>query len=307
MLRASPRKRGRPANMGHMMDWFVLSLLTAFATATQDALVKKWLSETSSYEMALFPMIYSLPVFLLALLWIPVPSLDSTFWGSFLACLPFDAVALLLYMEAIRIAPLSLTLPYLAFTPVFILITGSLVLDEMPDLVGVMGILLTVVGGYILNSRSEDSDFLAPIRNILRERGSWMMCIVAFLYAFASVFGRQAVLHSSPIFFASLYYTVLTVGLTIILTALGKAFPRTLVRGYKRGILVGLILFAHAVLHNSAMALTKASYMISVKRLNVLFGVLYGGILFRESHMARRLVGAALMVAGAVMISLWGD
>lgn len=289
------------------MNWFVLSLLTAFTAATQDACVKKWFSETSPYEMALFPLLYSLPVFLLILPWIPQPQLDGTFWWSLLACLPFDGVAFLLYMEAIRIAPLSLTVPYLAFTPVFILVTGKVVLQEVPNFAGVAGILMTVAGSYILNSDSGDRSFLAPFKNILRERGSWLMCIVAFLYSFASVFGKQAVLHSSPIFFACVYYLVLSVCLLIILCGLGKASIRTLACGYRLGAVVGLILVAHAVLHNSAIALVKASYMISVKRLNVLFGVLYGGILFRESHMTRRLLGAILMVGGAVMISLWGD
>lgn len=290
-----------------MMNWLVLSLLTAFTSATQDACVKKWFSQTSPYEMALFPLLYSLPVFLLILSWAPLPRLDGTFWWSLLACLPFDGAAFLLYMEAIRIAPLSLTVPYLAFTPVFILVTGKVVLQEVPNFAGVAGIIVTVLGSYILSSDPKDSGFLAPFRNILRERGSWMMCIVAFLYAFASVFGKQAVLHSSPIFFACLYTIILSLALLIILSVLGKASIRTLARGYKLGALAGLILVAHAVLHNSAIALTKASYMISVKRLNILFGVLYGGIVFGESHMARRLLGAILMVGGAVMISLWGD
>lgn len=289
------------------MNWFVLSLLTAFTAATQDACVKKWFSKTSAYEMALFPLLYSLPVFLVFLPWIDRPPLDATFWWSLLACLPFDGTAFLLYMEAIRIAPLSLTVPYLAFTPVFMLVTGKVVLQEVPNLAGAAGIVLTVVGGYILNSDPANAGFLAPFRILARERGSWMMCIVAFLYAFASVFGKRAVLHSSPMFFSCVYYIVLSLSLIIILSLLRKVSLRTLAAGYRRGVLAGLILFCHAVLHNSAIALVNASYMISVKRLNVLFGVLYGGILFRESHIARRMLGALLMVGGAVIISLWGD
>ena len=289
------------------MEWFALSLLTAFAAATQDACVKKWFAHTSPYEMALFPLLYSLPAFLVILPFVPRPQLDGTFWWSLAACLPFDGVAFLLYMEAIRIAPLSLTVPYLAFTPVFMLITGELVLQEVPNAAGIAGILVTVAGGYILNADPGGTGVLAPFRNILKVRGSWMMCLVAFLYAFASVFGKQAVIHSSPIFFACVYYIILSLGLLIILTALRKISLRSLGSGWKLGALAGLILLAHALLHNSAIALVKASYMISVKRLNVLFGVLYGGILFKESHLTRRLVGALLMVGGAVVITLWGN
>lgn len=289
------------------MEWFILSLLTAFAAATQDACVKKWFSHTSTYEMALFPLLFSLPAFLLILSFVQQPALDGTFWWSLAACLPFDGVAFLIYMEAIRIAPLSLTVPYLAFTPVFMLVTGKLVLQEVPNAAGMAGILVTVAGGYILNADPADTGLLAPFKNILKVKGSWMMCLVAFLYAFASVFGKQAVLHSSPIFFACVYYIIFSLALLIILFLLRKVSILSIRRNWRLGALAGLILLAHALLHNSAIALVKASYMISVKRLNVLFGVLYGGILFKESHIARRLVGALLMVGGAVMITLWGN
>jgi drug/metabolite transporter (DMT)-like permease len=47
--------------------------------------------------------------------------------------------------------------------------------------------------------------------------------------------------------------------------------------------------------------------MIAIKRLSVLFGVIYGGVLFREAHMRIRLFGAVLMLAGTVLILLFGE
>ena len=39
----------------------------------------------------------------------------------------------------------------LSFTPVFMILTGALVLDEMPNAWGLFGIVIICVGGYILN------------------------------------------------------------------------------------------------------------------------------------------------------------
>ena len=47
-------------------------------------------------------------------------------------------------------------------------------------------------------------------------------------------------------------------------------------------------------------------YMISVKRLSALIGIIYGRLFFKEKHIAMRLVGAGLMLAGAVLITVWG-
>lgn len=43
--------------------------------------------------------------------------------------------------------------------------------------------------------------------------------------------------------------------------------------------------------------------MISVKRLSVIIGLIYGGVIFREENLAVRTTGTLLMVAGAVVIT----
>jgi drug/metabolite transporter (DMT)-like permease len=44
--------------------------------------------------------------------------------------------------------------------------------------------------------------------------------------------------------------------------------------------------------------------MIAVKRTSLLFGILYGALIFREPGLARRLPAGGLMVAGVALILL---
>jgi len=69
------------------MLWLILSLLTALAVASQDAWVKKHFAHLTAYDMLAFPCLFSLPLFLLAMLFVPVPPLDQTFYWSFLILL----------------------------------------------------------------------------------------------------------------------------------------------------------------------------------------------------------------------------
>jgi uncharacterized membrane protein len=46
--------------------------------------------------------------------------------------------------------------------------------------------------------------------------------------------------------------------------------------------------------------------MISVKRLSVIIGLIYGGVIFKEKNLKVRTIGTLLMVAGAVIITIWG-
>ncbi|HJO56158.1 MAG TPA: hypothetical protein QF423_05745 [Candidatus Scalindua sp.] len=45
--------------------------------------------------------------------------------------------------------------------------------------------------------------------------------------------------------------------------------------------------------------------MVQVKRLSILFGVIYGVILFRETNIRERLLGATVMVSGIIMITVF--
>lgn len=60
------------------------------------------------------------------------------------------------------------------------------------------------------------------------------------------------------------------------------------------------------LLHAFAISLIKAAYMISVKRLSVIIGLIYGGVIFKEKNLAIRTTGTLLMVVGAVLITLKG-
>ncbi len=288
------------------MLWFTLSFLTALAVASHDAWVKKFFSDLSTYEMLAYPMIYSLPLLVLMLPFVPVPSLDAIFVRAFLISLPINGIGFFLHLRAIQVSPLSLTLPYLSFTPVFMILTGALVLNEMPNAWGILGIGVICVGGYILNLAPERHSVLEPIKAVLREKGSWLMLIVAFAYSLGAVFGKQAIVHSSPLFFAITFFTILNIFLLALFRVWGKIKMQTFATRRDKGIVVGLLFFAHILLHAFAISLTKAAYMISVKRLSVIIGLFYGGVIFKEKNLAVRTVGTLLMVAGAVLITIWG-
>jgi uncharacterized membrane protein len=45
--------------------------------------------------------------------------------------------------------------------------------------------------------------------------------------------------------------------------------------------------------------------MLSVKRTSLIFGVLYGWLLFKEGNIRERLLGTVVMLAGVVLIAMF--
>jgi len=278
------------------MLWILLAIATALCVATQDAWVKMHFSHLSSYEMAVVPMFFSFPMFAVTLFFIQVPPLDRIFLVCFLVSLPLNAICFTLYMRAIQISPLSLTLPYLAFTPVFTIIPGYLFLGELPNVWGGAGTLLTVLGSY--------AGFRSAHR--IREPGAILMLIVAFLFGFAVVIGKVGIVHSSVMFFTVLFFATLNCSMVLLLWIAGKVSLKTFAEKPAMGLAAGGLLFLHAVFHGWAVSLTKVVYMISVKRLSILIGVLLGGVFFNEKNIPIRAAGTLLMLAGAVIIMIIG-
>jgi drug/metabolite transporter (DMT)-like permease len=289
------------------MTWFIFSLLTAIAVASQDAWVKRWFSHLSAYEMFLYPLAYVLPLTAASLLFVPVPPLDRVFWISFAASLPLNAIPFILYMKAIKESPLSLTLPYLAFTPVFMIATGFLLLDELPDPWGIGGIAAVCIGSYVLHMETGQRSVLDPFRAMARESGSRLMLLVAFIFSFSAVVGKLAILHSSVLFFQMAFFSVLGLTLLLLFSAGRMVSVKRLAAMPVKGAAAGALLFCHILFHGYAISLTKAAYMISVKRLSILFGVLYGGMFFAEANIRIRFAGALLMVAGTALILLTAE
>ena len=206
----------------------------------------------------------------------------------------------------LKLSPLSLSIPFLSFTPVFMIFTGFLILDESPNIWGICGISFVVTGSYVLYSSKIKYGYLAPFRAIRKEPGSWLMLVVAMLYSILAVLGKKAIQHSSPIFFGFFFLASVNITILILFPLLAKIKWNVLFKMPGRGICVGFTLYLHILLHVLAISMVKAVYMISVKRMSIVFAVIYGWLLFRETDIKSRMLGAVLMFLGIIVITLLG-
>ena len=177
------------------MLWIVFALITALSLSTADTLSKKAMIKSDEYIIAWVREGYALPFIALSFFFIPIPHLDRTFWTSVLILLPLEITALILYVKAIKTSPLSLTIPFMALSPVFIIIIAFFLLGEWPDKSGFLGIFLITAGAYLLNAKASNLGLLGPIKAIAKERGSVLMIIVAIIYSITSTIGKIAVQH----------------------------------------------------------------------------------------------------------------
>ena len=285
--------------------WIFFGLLSAFAFATNNALLKKMFTRHNEYLVTWLAYFVAAILLLAILPLTTIPRIDSEFWSAIFIALPLEIIAIILYIKALKDSPLSLTLPFLSLTPVFLIGMSYLLVGEKVSALGALGIVCITIGGYTLNIRELRKGIFQPFVAIFRERGSVYMILVALIYSITASLGKKAITHSSPIFFAIIYWTGFFLLLTPVTLYVTKKEWKLVRRSeiVKAALLPGICEFVATLSYVMGLSLTKVAYLISVRRLAVLIGVFYGFVLFKESEIVERFLGATLMLAGFVMLA----
>lgn len=281
-----------------------LALLSAVLWAMLDA-QRKVLSRSLSPQAAVvFVCAGAAVLFGLGLLWSPPTAWPpGRFWAALLGSATLNLVANLLFFRAVQHSPLSLTIPYLSFTPVFMLLSGALWLGEWPRWLAVCGVFTVMLGAILLNPHKEGR--FAPLKALLHERGSLYMLCVAFLWSNTGPFEKIAI-QSGPL-------PLLCVGVNLFMALPLAAFllltkPQELKEGLRhlpQSLGASLTMTLATLTQLLAFRLLYVAYVDTIKRSGAIFAVLIGYFFFKERPLRPRLLGASIMVSGVLLV-IWG-
>ena len=289
------------------MNWFVLSLVCAYFMSTSETLSKLLMRDNDEWTTGTAMVALALPFLLPLLVGRGTLPLSRDLILLIAIQIPFEILAYYVYLSAIRIAPLSLSVPYLSFTPVFTILTAALLLQESISGQGFLGILMVTIGAYVLNIEHLAHHPLAPLKAIFKTSGSRRMLVVALIWSLTSTLGKKGVQLSDPMFFGVFYMIALSIPMLSIAGWRIKRGTATVNLKGRNSIwfmLGGLATALSTVAHFHAIQIAPVSYMISVKRTSLIFSVLYGGLIFKEEHIRRRLLGTSIMLSGVVILYL---
>jgi len=283
--------------------WFTLGILSGLFFALMGLVNKKILVATDAYINSFGEAFFALPFLILALIlfgsW---ADFGPGFWPAFSITLALNVVGSYLFMKSLSLEEMSSVLPLLSFTPVFLIFTSAVFLGEFPSFLGIFGIVLIVCGSYFLNLKN-GSGILGPIKSLLQSKGSQLMMITAFLYAFTSNFDKMAILNSNP--FTFLVTTRIAASVIFLILILKKS--KVGIRGIKINFnylsIIGFFSAISLLTQMLAINMAIVPYVISLKRTSGFFGVIFGFLAFREKNFVPKIIGSVLMVAGVILIS----
>lgn len=267
-------------------------------------------------------------IFLLTLASAPLFALDVALGGGVriqpayyapaAGSLLLNIAAQLAFVESVRIAPLSLTVPLLSLTPAFTTVLGFVVLGERPGPAAWLGVALVVagalwlqLGGRTAGDGGQGEAIAEPphrgyLAAILASPGAWLMALVAFLSSLTIPLDKLAIRHASPPFHGLFLTAGGALGTFAILAARRRLAE---VKGIRAGWLpfIGSLVGATLELgfQLTAIGMLLVSVFETLKRgLYNLLALTLGRAVFGEPLTWAKLAAALLMAGGVALILL---
>jgi len=288
------------------LTWGLLfGLLTAAAWSTLDALRKRLSGRLSPELLALALTLGPAPLFITLAAWQGVVPQEPVHLAIAGACGLLYAAANILFFWALRLSPLSATVPMLALTPALTALVAGLLLGERLSFAGGVGIAAVVIGAvFLMFERGEG-------RSKLR-RGSALMVGVAALFAVAAPLDKVGLRFASVGFHSA---TVTLVAGTIIgayalRPSRAGALGREPEGGRPRGrsevgwVIAAVVVMAIAhVTQLVAIQSLPVSLVESLKRgIGMSMAVVVGRVFFAEPITASKVAALVLMLGGALVV-----
>jgi len=200
---------------------------------------------------------------------------------------------------------LSLSYPLLRgsssiLTPIFAMI----LLRERIDFRGGAGIALIVLGAFVI-SRKHGERHSESVLRLVQHKGSLYALLAGLCCAGYSLADKQGLSYANPLSYAILSLFVCFAIMGFLWRArLRRSVGNILKTSWKPSLLAGTQLSVVLLLIMIGLSRSKAAYVIPLRQISILFGVLLGVFFLRESCGRRRFIASALMLAGTILLAL---
>jgi len=281
---------------------FVLVVASAFFHALWNLLAKGGADKVAfMWLMNLTALLTALPLFLLLM----------SDWGFPLAAAPYMVISSLaeaLYFfslgRAYEHGDLSLVYPIARSSLLFLFPMAVAFLGEEASHLGAIGILLVVLGVYMIHLRGlSPGDLLAPIAS-MKSRASQFALLAALSSATYSLIDKVGVLRAGPVKYAFWLDFFITASLApIVLWRGGLSSLASEWRSQNLRIITsGFLMRAGYLMVLVAMSMAQVSYIIGVRQLSIVIGSILGAGLLRERYWKVRTIASIIIFSGILIL-----
>lgn len=240
---------------------------------------------------------------LLALV-VPWPELPKEFWFYSILAGIAGALGNSFLVKALQKGDLSVLGPINSYKSVVGIIMGVFLLREIPNLWGILGIILIMYGSYFVLDTAEEKFSWALLRKSEIQYRLWALVLTAI----EAVFIKKIILASSTTvaFMSWCWFGAVFSFLLLFIYRLDvkQEIRKVAYSDLSTYILLFVCIGTMQFTTNYVFDHIPVGYALSLFQLSTLVSVLLGHRIFQEQHIRKKLIGSAIMVIGSIIIVL---
>ena len=277
--------------------WVWYSLFFAFASSIGISITKKLTSRMNFLLLILAQGVFLSPfMFLIIFLSGGFPNPFPSFYPLILIAAILDFFAAIFSMYAIKTSPISLISPISSFNPVFTTIIAFLMLHEILSPTKILGVVIIVLGAYLLNVSELKEGMLLPFKKLFTNRGVLFFLLANLIWAITPIFQKQAIFQTKPVvpLFTSFFegLVVMAFFIPFVLAKTKNQIPQ-IKRNWKLLLLLGPVGALAQWAAFTAFSLASLGAVTAIFKLSILFTIIFGGVFFKEERIKERLLGGS--------------
>lgn len=289
--------------------WFIFAiisviLLSASSILEKKALVKEHALEFSAY-LSFYCFLISLPFFLIFYN-NQIPTLIPLLIIALTAVI--GGIAFLLIIRSIRHMEISEVSPIIAIGPAIAAILGFIFLGEYLNTVQVTGLVVIILGIYILELKNVKNIF-SPFKNIFSNKYIHLILIAQLLYGVTDVLCKFVLskYHLEPGSYLFYYQLFLALFYFILLQVKQNKFEHVAKISRQQIfliVIIAILTLGYRVTHLYAISLISIGIAIAIHRSSTLITTVVGGRLYKEKNILHKAFAAIIVVLGVVLVAM---
>lgn len=287
--------------------WLAIAVLLRIVSNPLANVFQKQLSSKGNHPLVVSFFTY----FLLALFsgfllfFVDIPFLTSDFWLFSVLGGIMGALGNGFLVKALHMGDLSVLGPINSYKSVVGIIFGIFLLSEIPNIWGILGIVLIIYGSYFVLDTTEERFSW----KLLKKPALQFRILAMILTAVEAIFVKKVILASSTVFaftswccfgalfsFVMLFFYKINIQKEVIKTINFKNnfqfFPLILC--------IGIMQFTT----NYTFDKMPVGYALSLFQLSTIVSIFFGYKFFKEKNIQKKIFGSVIMIIGSVLIIL---
>jgi len=183
------------------------------------------------------------------------------------------------------------------------MIPAIFILNQIPTIISVLGILLVTAGAYIINIQEKEKGIFKPLKSLYSDKGARYTLYGVLASSFIPTFSKIGITHTSELMWLFLV-SLTSISILMVVIYFKKSNINFQDSKSNIGILfiVGLFNMLLGLAQLYAYNYIDVAYVQAIKRINILFTILIGSVYFDEPRLKQRLLSGFIMVLGVILV-----